>query len=219
MSAIRCPSRATVLPPLARLAELPSSSHHARSEAGMMFPRFFDTLITTIHIVSKGPLMTSRTPAERRTLIESYGKAHDELLTGLKKYPKEMWGFKPSEGWSIHEIICHIADSEANSYVRCRRFIAEPGLGVYGYDTDKWADATNYASQDVDEMIDLFRALRRNSYLLIKGQPDSVWSNTVEHSESGTMHFDGWLDIYERHVREHLKQMDDVYQEWVKSRS
>ncbi len=71
------------------------------------------------------------TPTERNELIESYGKAYDLLTEALKKYPKEMWQWKPAaDKWSIHEIIIHITDSEANAYVRCRRFIAEPGSGV-----------------------------------------------------------------------------------------
>ena len=155
------------------------------------------------------------TANERRDKIESYGKAYDLLAEGLKKYPREMWEFKPSpKDWSIREILCHIADSEANSYVRCRRFIAEPGSGVYGYDTDMWSAGLKYQEQDADEAIDLFRALRRNSYHLIRNLPDSVWSNTVKHSESGTMGMEAWLDIYERHVQEHLTQMDDAYAAW-----
>src|SRR5512142_1835394 len=64
------------------------------------------------------------TPAERRNKIRSYGKAHAELKQALRKFPKRMWKFKPApDRWSIHEIIVHMADSEANSYVRCRRFI------------------------------------------------------------------------------------------------
>jgi len=155
---------------------------------------------------------------ERKRVIESYGKAYDALMEGLKAFPREMWTFKPATGWSIHEILIHITDSEANSYVRCRRFIAEPGSGVYGYDTDSWADNTKYATQDADDAIELFKALRRGSYNLIKTLPDSVWANTVEHSESGTMGMDTWLDIYERHIGDHLAQMREVYEEWQKSK-
>ena len=55
------------------------------------------------------------TTAERNTLIESYGQAYTTLTTALNKYSKEMWQWKPApEKWSIHEIIIHIADSEAN---------------------------------------------------------------------------------------------------------
>lgn len=154
------------------------------------------------------------TPQERKQKIESYGRAGETLREGLKKFPREMWTWKPATGWSIHQILIHITDSEANSYVRCRRFIAEPGSGVYGYNTDAWADGLHYENLGVEEYMTLFDALRRASYLLIQSVPDSTWANTVEHSESGAMNMDEWLDIYDRHVREHLQQMGEVYDEW-----
>jgi hypothetical protein len=157
------------------------------------------------------------TTEERKQKIESYGRASETLREGLKKFPREMWDFKPTTGWSIHQILVHIADSEANSYVRCRRFIAEPGSGVYGYNTDAWADDLHYDQQSVEDNLALFDALRRCSYLLIRTLPDSTWANTVEHSESGTMNMDKWLDIYDRHVRDHLQQMQEVFDEWKKS--
>jgi hypothetical protein len=81
----------------------------------------------------------SMTPQERKSKIRSYGKAYTELKQALRKFPKRMWKYKPApERWSIHEIIVHLADSEANSYIRCRRFIAEPGKQVFGYDQDVW---------------------------------------------------------------------------------
>ena len=79
------------------------------------------------------------TPDERERKIEIYKTAYQQLLTALDQCPREMWQFRPtSERWTIHEIIIHIADSEANSFVRCRRFLAEPGSTVLGYDEMIW---------------------------------------------------------------------------------
>jgi len=157
------------------------------------------------------------TTAERNTLIESYGQAYTTLTTALNKYSKEMWQWKPApEKWSIHEIIIHIADSEANSYIRCRRFIAEPGSGVYGYDENKWATALDYHSQSIDEALGLFKHLRHTSYLLIKKQEEQIWlTATVEHSENGNMTFEQWLKVYEEHVPVHIRQMERTYQAWL----
>jgi len=157
------------------------------------------------------------TPAERLHKIESYGKAHGELVEALKRFPTEMWTFKPSpERWSIHEIVVHIADSEANSYVRCRRFIAEPGESVMAYDEMRWADALRYHDQSTEEAVELFRWLRLRSYRLIQSLPEAVWSNTVLHPENGVMTMDDWLDVYERHVGEHIEQMQANYADWIK---
>ncbi|HXW62995.1 MAG TPA: hypothetical protein VEJ45_10365, partial [Candidatus Acidoferrales bacterium] len=63
---------------------------------------------------------------ERRQVLESFGRAPVLLSTILRQLPKKMWLYKPSpDRWSIHEIIVHLADSEASSYVRCRHQIAE----------------------------------------------------------------------------------------------
>lgn len=154
-------------------------------------------------------------PEERRERIKSYGRAYDRLEAVLVDFPKEMWMWRagPSD-WTIHEIIVHLADSEANSYVRCRRFIAEPGSDVLGYEETRWAEALNYHEQSATDALELFRRLRQSSYALIRSLPDAVWANTVVHSESGRMTFDDWLLTYERHVPEHIAQMRAIYQTW-----
>jgi hypothetical protein len=119
--------------------------------------------------------------------------------------------------WSIHELIIHIADSEANSYVRCRKFIVEPGSAVSAYDEPKWARDLNYHAQSAADALELFKFLRRGSHLLIRDLPDSVWANTIEHPENGTMTMDNWLDVYDRHIPEHLAQMQGVFAAWKKN--
>ena len=156
---------------------------------------------------------------ERQRKIESYGQAHGELVAALQKYPRAMWEFKPApEDWSIHEIAVHIADSEANSFVRCRRFIAEPGSTVMAYDEQQWARALGYQNQSVEDAVELFKWLRLTSYKLIRSLPEAAWPSTIYHSETGTMAMDDWLDVYERHVREHAAQMQRVYDAWRKER-
>lgn len=156
-------------------------------------------------------------PKERSLKIDSYGAAYDLLAAALERFPHEMWQYRPApDRWTIHEIIVHIADSEANSYVRCRRLLAEPGSAVLGYDEAGWARALHYHAQGTDDALQLFKWLRHASYMLIKDAPETVWSNTVVHSENGVMTMDDWLDAYERHVRDHIEQMQGVYNDWLK---
>jgi hypothetical protein len=159
---------------------------------------------------------TAMNSIQRTELIESYGKAYDDLTEALKTYPKEMWLWKPApEKWSIHEIVIHIADSEVNSYIRCRRFIAEPGSGVYGYDENKWATELDYHSQSIDDALELFRMLRHMTYKLIRTIPNAIWETaTVQHSESGTVTFEQWLKIYEEHIPVHIRQMERTFRLW-----
>jgi hypothetical protein len=152
-------------------------------------------------------------------LIESYGMAYDLLIEAIAAFPREMWQFRAgSEEWTIHEILVHIADSEVNSYVRCRRLIAEPGSTVLGYDEMTWARVLDYHQQSVEDALELFKWLRRKSYLLVRGLEEGAWSHVVTHSESGPMILEDWLRTYERHVPEHIEQMSRVYAGWLRQK-
>ncbi|MDR3665677.1 MAG: hypothetical protein P4L35_02425, partial [Ignavibacteriaceae bacterium] len=71
-------------------------------------------------------------------MLLSYLQGIDDFINVLPEFPKKMWDFKPAPNrWSIKEIILHMADSEANAYVRCRKIIAENGSNVLAYDQDK----------------------------------------------------------------------------------
>jgi hypothetical protein len=156
------------------------------------------------------------TREERKQRIESYGNAYHLLTQALHTFPKEMWQWKPApEKWSIHEIIIHITDSEANSYVRCRRLAAEPGSGVYGYNENKWAMQLSYHQQSTEDALELFKWLRKLSYNLLKTIPEQTWQTAfVQHSESGKVTFEEWLQTYEEHVPVHIRQMQRNLVAW-----
>jgi hypothetical protein len=156
----------------------------------------------------------------RSEKIQFYAQAHDLLSAALERFPRDMWQFRPAPDlWTVQEIILHITDSEANSFVRARRLIAEPGQTVLGYDEVSWASALDYHSQSTDTALELFRWLRRATADLIRDLPDSVWTHTVTHTESGQMTMDDWLDTYARHIPDHIAQMESVFQAWLKARA
>jgi hypothetical protein len=153
----------------------------------------------------------------RNSRIESYGAAHATLLRALERFPREMWQFRPAaDAWSIHEVLVHIADSEANSYVRCRRLLAEPGSTVLAYNEAKWASDLRYHEQSPDDALELFRWLRRKSFDLIRDLPEEAWSNTVYHSEDGWITLDAWLVTYEGHIPDHIEQMQAIHAAWAR---
>jgi hypothetical protein len=157
------------------------------------------------------------TTEERHRQIEAYGQAYQILSDALAQFPREMWQYRPApDRWTIHEIVIHIADSEANSYIRCRRFIAEPGTQISAYDEMRWATALQYHDQNTATALELFKWLRGNTCDLIRSLPAGVWANTLDHPEMGTMTMDDWLDIYTRHIPEHIAQMQAVYAAWQK---
>ena len=155
----------------------------------------------------------------RSQKIASYGAGYQILVEGLQRFPEEMWDFRDEHGcWSIREHLAHIADSEANSYIRCRRLIAEPGESLMAYDENGWASALGYAGRSVESALELFRILRQQTYDLVQALPESVWSNRCYHPENGNMTLDDWLDVYAAHIPEHLEYMQENYDAWAASR-
>ena len=157
---------------------------------------------------------------ERQVKIETYGAGYDELQAAIANYPREMWQYRsPVELWTIHEVLVHIADSEANSFIRLRRLVAEPGLPVMAYDENQWASRLDYHAQNPEDALELFRWLRHNSYMLIKSLPEPAWANTILHPENGPMTADDWLEVYARHVTDHVAQMGRIHAEWQAQRA
>ncbi len=152
---------------------------------------------------------------DRQSKIRTYGAAYEELTAALQRYPRDMWQYRsPVEAWTIHEIVIHIADSEANSFIRLRRLIAEPGQAVTAYDENAWAERLAYHSQSPDDALQLFRWLRHNSYLLVQSLPEATWAHTIMHPENGLMTMDDWLAVYARHISDHVAQMDRILADW-----
>src|SRR6266567_5337132 len=89
----------------------------------------------------------SLTPAEREELIRRYEQGPALLKTALAKVPAEAREWRPGEGkWSVHEIICHCGDSEANGSLRIRYLAAEEDPLIVGYDQAQWARTLDYRS-------------------------------------------------------------------------
>jgi hypothetical protein len=152
----------------------------------------------------------------RAELLDLYSNSIEMLDEAVTLFPREMWHWRPAVGkWTIHEIIIHIADSEANSYVRLRRLLAETGSEVVAYDENLWAEKLHYEQQSVDEAMVLFRILRKSSASLLSLlKEESYIYNKIHHSDNGWMTFDEWLDNYAFHVPIHINQMKRNYKEW-----
>jgi len=153
---------------------------------------------------------------ERRQVLESFGRAPVLLSTVLRQLPKKMWLYKPSANrWSIHEIIVHLADSEASSYVRCRHLIAEPGIALPEFDPEKWAGTLGYFHQSTREALEIIRRLRRMTYTLIAKLPESVWLHAMQDPKEGEISLEKWIEGQERHIPHHIDQIRENYQIWL----
>jgi len=151
----------------------------------------------------------------RQEKLESFGYGPAMLSAALRPFPKKMWLYKPAlERWSIHEIILHLADSEASGYVRCRRLIAEPASSGEEFDAARWAGSLGYFYQSTREALEIIRRLRKMTYQLLVRLPESVWSRRAENPLDGNLSLEDWMERQERHIPHHIEQMKQNYTIW-----
>ena len=158
------------------------------------------------------------TREERRQKLESFGRAPALLSNALRQFPKKMWLYKPApERWSIHEIILHLADSEAEAYIRCRQFIAQPGSPALVYHASLWASSLGYFHQSTREALSLITRLRKMTHQILCYIPEPVWSHTAQHPKKGIMTLDGWLDTQISHIPHHIEQIQENHVAWART--
>ena len=105
-----------------------------------------------------------------------------------------------------------MADSEALSYARLRRLIAEPGTSIQGYDEGLWAENTtlSYKNHEIESSLEVFKAVRKSSYELLLRLDDSLMTNKGVHTESGEYSVKDWLNSYIKHPVDHANQIREI---------
>lgn len=156
---------------------------------------------------------------ERQVKIEEYGRGYGLLEAALAKVPQEAWEFRPEPGeWSVHEIVVHMGDSESMAALRARKLIVEPGSTLMGYEEARWADALAYRDQNADDSLRIIELARRSTFGLLKSLPEAVFEHSVKHQEYPEPYtFDKWLDIYARHIPDHIAQIEGNVEAWRRS--
>ncbi len=152
---------------------------------------------------------------DRTHKLRTFAQGHLRVGEALHKFPRKMWAYKPAKTkWCIGEILWHLADQEANLYVRLRRAAAESGGMVSAYDQDKWAVGLNYAQSDPEEAWHLLKLLRSSNVHLLKRLPSTAWKKYVKHPEYGKMTIEYLVGLNIWHLEHHLGQMVKRYREW-----
>jgi hypothetical protein len=137
---------------------------------------------------------------------ETSTQAFLELVHSLSEADLDL---KDNEGWTPRQVIHHVADSEAQSYARLRRLIAEPGTQIQGYDEGKWAENSTlgYSNTDVTASIAVFTAVRKSSLDLLMRLTEKQLDNKGIHTESGEYSVRNWIETYTNHPLDHADQI------------
>jgi hypothetical protein len=159
------------------------------------------------------------TPADRKKLIARYENGPKLVRDALAKVPPAAMNWKPApDKWSVHEVVMHCADSETVSSTRIRYLVGEDNPTILGYDQDRWARTFDYAKLPLEPALKQLEAVHAWTTALIRSLPDSAWSRTGTHTESGHYTAEQWLQIYAGHLEAHARQIARNVEAFEKSK-
>mgnify|MGYP006266715245 CR=1 FL=1 len=140
---------------------------------------------------------------------EQYGAATKEFIDLVDSLSESQLDNSDSEGWSPRQVIHHMADSEAQSYARLRRLVAEPSSIIQGYDEGKWAENSTlgYKELPIDNSLAVIKSVRRSSLELIRRLDERQLDNSGTHTELGNYSIRNWLETYIKHPKDHSDQI------------
>jgi uncharacterized damage-inducible protein DinB len=84
-------------------------------------------------------------------------------------------------GWTIHQLVHHVADSHMNAYVRFKLALTEDDVTVKSYEEQLWAELDDVKALPVNISITLLHALHARLYAAIKNLREDQWNRTLNY--------------------------------------
>lgn len=148
-----------------------------------------------------------------KTLAAEYAAATKyvtEIVAGLSSADLDK---RQGEGWSARQVIHHLADSEAQSYARLRRLVAEPaGTIIQGYDEGAWAQSPilGYTELPIEHSLAVYQSVRAASLDILLRLQESDLERAGVHTEAGPYSVARWIKVYSNHPRDHGNQIKEA---------
>lgn len=107
------------------------------------------------------------------------------------------------DGWTVRQLVHHIADSHVNSYVRFKLALTEDWPTIKPYDEAAWAELADSRKLPIEPSLELTAALHTRWVALLESMSDQDFQRGFNHPERGRQDLANALALYEWHSRHH----------------
>jgi hypothetical protein len=111
-------------------------------------------------------------PAELRTALDGVSAADLERT------------YRPG-GWSVRQVVHHVADSHLNGYVRCKLALTEERPTIKPYEQQRWAELADVALTPIEVSLVLLEAAHRRWVTLLRTLRREDFARCYLHPEHG----------------------------------
>lgn len=114
-----------------------------------------------------------------------------------------------SGGWTVRQVIHHLADSHMNAYIRFKLALTEKKPVIKPYDETGWAELSDY-KLPIDISLSLLEALHKRWTDLLRSLIPADLEKTFIHPESGEVTVGKNIGIYAWHGQHHLAHITSL---------
>ena len=114
-------------------------------------------------------------------------------------------------GWSVRQVIHHIADSHMNAYIRFKLALTEDNPTIKPYNEKLWAELDDSKHQPIELSLAIIEPLHSRWVHVIKKINKVDYSRTVFHPESKReMSIKFLLHLYSWHGKHHTAHINSL---------
>lgn len=106
-------------------------------------------------------------------------------------------------GWTVRQVVHHLADSHLNAYIRFRLALTEDEPTIKPYDENRWAELPDARSGPVDLSLALLAAVHGRWTALLAALSPADFARVYVHPDDGRRTLDRTLALYAWHGRHH----------------
>jgi uncharacterized damage-inducible protein DinB len=151
------------------------------------------------------------TPELRARAIQEIAATPDKLRAAVKGLNDAQLDTPYREGgWTVRQVVHHVADSHMNSYVRFRLALTETQPTIKPYEESAWAKLEDAAHAPIEVSLRLIEPLHERWVRLLRSLKPEEFSRTFRHPEHGARTIDWLLFLYEWHGKHHTAHITDL---------
>jgi len=117
--------------------------------------------------------------------------------------------YRPS-GWTVQQVVHHIADSHLNAYVRFKLALTEDKPIIKPYDEKLWAELPDTKLVDINTSLNLIDSLHKRWTTLLKQLSKKELDKEYLHPESGMKNVRETISLYAWHCNHHLAHITSL---------
>ena len=107
-------------------------------------------------------------------------------------------------GWTVRQVVHHLADSHMNSFARFKLALTEDAPTIKPYSQTAWATTSDVAGVDAALSVAILEALHSRWTVLLSAMAASDFTRTFIHPENGPQTLDRALQTYAWHGKHHV---------------